>query len=106
MSKRARPVFPRAQRRAAALGERLRLARLRRRIPGAEMAARVGVSRTTLRSLEKGDPSVGLAVLIRVLGVLGLDEDIDRLAAVDEVGRRLEDLSLARRPARTRASAE
>lgn len=68
------------------------------------MAARVGVTRPTLRSLEGGDASVGLAVLLRVLGVLGLDEDIDRLAATDEVGRRLEDLRLSTKPRRKSAS--
>lgn len=68
------------------------------------MAARVGVTRPTLRSLEGGDASVGLAVLLRVLGVLGLDEDIDRIAATDEVGRRLEDLRLSTRPRRKSAS--
>lgn len=68
------------------------------------MAARVGVTRPTLRSLEGGDASVGLAVLLRVLGVLGLDEDIDRIAATDEVGRRLEDLRLSTKPRRKSAS--
>lgn len=100
MSKRTRPVFPRTQRRTQELGQRLRLARLRRGIPLVEIAARVGVTRPTLRRLEQGDPSVSLAVLMRMLGVLGLEEDIDRIASQDEVGRRLEDLRLTR-PRRT-----
>ncbi len=96
MSKRTRPVFPRAQRRLQQLGERLRLARLRRGIPLVEMAARVGATRPTLRRLEQGNPSISLALLVRTLGVLGLEEDIDRIAGVDEVGRRLQDLGLKR----------
>lgn len=100
MSKRTRPILPRAQRRIRELGQRLRLARLRRGIPLVEMAARVGVTRPTLRRLEQGDASVALAVLIRLLGVLGFEEDIDRMASQDEVGRRLEDLRLTR-PRRT-----
>lgn len=92
--RRRRPLFPQTQRRAAALGERLRLARLRRRIPLVEMAARVDASRTTLRSLERGELTASLALLVRVLGVLGLEEDLDHLAGDDELGRRLQDLKV------------
>ncbi len=98
MSKQTLPSFPRYQRLAEALGERMRLARLRRRMSATEMAERMGVSRMTLYSLEKGDLSVGLGVLVRALGILGLDEDLNRLAADDELGRRLADA--AARPAR------
>lgn len=89
--KRTPPTFPRHERLGMTLGERLRMARLRRRMSATEMAERMGVSRTTLHSLEAGDLSVGLGVLVRALGVLGLDEDLDRLAADDELGRRLQD---------------
>ncbi len=65
------------------------------------MAARVGVSPKTLRRLEQGDPSVGLALLIRTLSVLGLMGDIDRIAASDEIGQRLADMRLSQRPRRT-----
>ncbi|MEK7863872.1 MAG: helix-turn-helix domain-containing protein [Chloroflexota bacterium] len=96
MPRRRWPLFPQTQRRAAALGERLRLARLRRRIPLVEMAARVDASRTTLRSLERGELTASLALLVRVLGVLGLEDDLDQLARDDELGRRLQDLSVGR----------
>ncbi len=84
-------LFPATQRRAEGLGERLRAARLRRRMSGAEMAERSFVSRTTLRKLEAGDLSVSAAVLARVLEVLALDEDLDLIAASDELGNRLAD---------------
>lgn len=102
MSKVPRTVFPRTQRRAEALGERLRLARLRRRISLTEMSARVGASRMTLGRLERGELTVSLAVLVRVLGVLGLEDDLDSLARDDELGKRLQDLEL-RRPRRRTA---
>jgi transcriptional regulator with XRE-family HTH domain len=92
------PSFPRYQRLAEALGGRLRLARLRRRMSATEMAERMGVSRMTLYSLERGELSVGLGVLVRALGVLGLEDDIARIAADDDLGRRLTDAAL--RPAR------
>lgn len=105
MVRTARPVFPRTRRRVEALGERLRLARLRRRISLVDLAARTGTSRITLRRLEKGDPSVGLAVLTRVLAALGLEDDLDKIARDDELGQRLQDsyLRTARRPSRPRA---
>ncbi|MDP9251643.1 MAG: hypothetical protein M3O80_01440 [Chloroflexota bacterium] len=69
------------------------------------MAARVGASRITLRRLEKGDPSVGLAVLARVLAALGLEEDLDKIAQDDALGQRLQDsyLRSARRTSRPSA---
>lgn len=57
------------------------------------MAERMGVSRATLYSLERGGLSVGLGVLVRALGVLGLDDDLAALAADDELGHRLADAS-------------
>lgn len=96
MTKRAHPVFPRTARLAAGLGERLRLARVRRRIPLEELAARTGASRFTLAKLERGDPSVGFGVLLRVLSVLGLEDDLDRIAGDDDLGRRLQDADLGR----------
>ena len=100
MSRPARPLFPQTQRRAEALGERLRFARLRRRMSLAELAARVDVTRNTLSRLERGDLSTSLGVLARVLAVLGLEEDLDRLAQDDELGKRLQDVRL-RRPRRS-----
>lgn len=92
MPRPARPLFPQTQRRADALGERLRLARIRRRMSLTELAARVGVTRHTLARLERGDLSSSLGVLARVLAVLGLEEDLDLIAHDDELGRRLQDV--------------
>lgn len=92
MSRKARPLFPQTRRRAEALGERLRLARMRRRMSLTEMAARVDASRDTISRLERGELRTSLAVLARVLGVLGLEEDLDRIAADDELGRRIQDV--------------
>lgn len=100
MARHFQPLFPQTQRRADALGERLRLARLRRRMSLTELAARVGVTRQTLSRLERGDLSTSLGVLAQVLGVLGLEEDLDALARDDELGQRLQDVRL-RRPRRS-----
>lgn len=93
MAKRTPPTFPSAARQLAALGERLKAARRRRRLTQAVVAARVGVSKQTLAKLELGNPSTSLATMLRLLQVLGLERDIDRLAADDELGRQLQDLA-------------
>ena len=84
-------LFPTTQRRAEALGARLRAARLRRRMSETEMAERSFISRPTLRKLEAGNLTVSAAVLARVLEILALDADLDLIAADDELGHRLAD---------------
>jgi transcriptional regulator with XRE-family HTH domain len=60
----------------------------------AEMAARVLVSRPTIRRLERGDLSVSSAVLARTLEALSLEEDLDRIAEHDELGVQIADARL------------
>ena len=91
-----RPLFPQTQRRAEDLGERLRLARLRRRMSLRELSARTQASRITLSRLEQGQLTTNLGVLLRVLGVLGLDADLEHVARDDELGRWLQDVGLTR----------
>lgn len=66
------------------------------------MAARALVSRPTIRRLEAGDLTVSAAVLVRILEVLALEDDIDRLAEQDDLGHKLVD---ARTPRPHRSSA-
>jgi len=94
--------FPSVERQVAALGERIRKARLRRRLTGVLFAERLGVSRDTLSRLEKGDATIALGTYARALRVLGLDRDLDVVARDDELGRKLQDLQLP--PARTRGA--
>lgn len=63
-----------------ALGERLALARLRRKESQRRWAARLGVSVPTLIRLEKGDPSVGMGIYASALWLLGLSDGIADLA--------------------------
>ena len=94
------PATPVPVRRAVAkLGEDLRDARLRRRIPMALLAERASISRTTLANIEKGDPGVSIGNYARALFSLGL---IDRLADLadarhDEVGLAIERERLPKR---------
>jgi transcriptional regulator with XRE-family HTH domain len=96
MAKRTPPTHPAQRRQLAALGQRLRAARLRRKLTQAMLAERVGVTVPTIRKLEGGDASTSLSVVLRALVVLGLSQDIDRLAAEDLLGRELQDSELKR----------
>jgi len=100
MKTRQSPLFPTLERRLTALGERLRLARMRRKFSAETVAARAGVSRMTLYRIESGDQVVALGSYARVLAVLQLDPDLEKLAQDDALGRRLQDLGI---PARRRA---
>lgn len=101
MSKATLPTFPSMLRQLAALGERLRLARMRRKLTAELFAERMGISRETLRRLERGDPTIAMGTYMRALRVLGLDRDIDLIAKDDELGRKLQDLAL--QPPKSRA---
>lgn len=92
MAKRAPPVFPSAAGQLDALGARMALARKRRRMTQHTLAVRAGVSIPTIRNVESGDAGVSMATFLRVLQVLGLAHDIDRLAADDVIGRKLQDI--------------
>ena len=85
--------FPSVAKQAQELGERMRLARLRRKLSTVLFAERMGVSRETLRRLEAGDPNIALGTYMRALRVLGLDKDIDTIARDDVLGRRLQDVA-------------
>jgi DNA-binding XRE family transcriptional regulator len=87
-------VFPQEQRLLSDLGERFKLARLRRKLSNSVVAQRAGISRTSLYKVETGHPGATLGTYLRVLAVLGLEGDINALAADDKVGRKLQDLAL------------
>ena len=87
-------IFPQEQRLLAALGERVRLARLRRKLSASVVAGRAGISRSTVHKVETGDPGATLGAYLRVLATLGLETDLERVAADDKVGRKLQDLDL------------
>lgn len=98
-------LFPPAARQLTALGDRLRLARLRRHYAAVVVAERAGITRSTLHRAERGNPGVALGTYAGILRVLGLQGDIDAVARDDELGRKLQDLKLPERkvaPRRTK----
>jgi len=95
MPAKAPTLYPGQTRMLRAFGTRLREARLRRRYTVVQVAERADVSRPTINKVEQGDASVTLGTYLRVMLVLGLDRDLDLLAANDPVGRRLQDAQLS-----------
>lgn len=63
------------------LGEDIRDARKRRRIPMRLAAERASISRMTLTKIEKGDEGVSLGAYAKVLFILGM---VDRLADLSD----------------------
>ena len=88
-----------ARRALRKLGQDIRDARRRRRIPMALLAERARISRSTLTKVEKGDESVALGIYAAVLFVLGLVEDLGNLAdpSRDSVGQSIEERNLPTR---------
>ncbi len=84
---------------ATQLGQRIRIARIRRGWSVAELAEKAGINRNTLTALEQGKPGTAIGVCFTVLWALGLDRTLDRVADPDADlhGKALE---AARRPAR------
>ena len=101
MGKKSVTLMPGTSRIMAAVGEQIKMARLRRRISAELAAERAGISRATLWAVEKGSPSVSIGIYAAVLHALnGMDKDLLLIARDDELGRKLQDLEL---PIRKRA---
>ncbi|MFT5048688.1 MAG: transcriptional regulator with XRE-family HTH domain [Chlamydiales bacterium] len=100
MARRSHIPHPAVQRLLEALGENIRLARLRRGFSMQLVAERAGISRTTLRSIEQGQAGVTMGAYANALHSLGLHGDLGLIGQDDELGRKLQDAKL---PTRKRA---
>jgi transcriptional regulator with XRE-family HTH domain len=97
MKERADGILPALARILDGFGARLRAARLRRRYSANMVAQRAGIARATLSRIEQGDPGVSFGNYARVMQVLRLEQDVNRLATDDELGRKLQDAELGTR---------
>ena len=69
----------------ALLGKSIRLGRMQRRLTAQELAERIGVSRSTLQRIEKGDPKVEIGLMFEAATIVGVklfDADENGIAAL------------------------
>ena len=67
------------------LGRNIRMARLRRRLPQAGLAERMGVSRFVVADIERGKPTTGVAAYLGALWALGLLERAEAEAMFERI---------------------
>ena len=84
----------------ATLGQRLKLARLRRNLTQDDMAERAGVSRKTVVAMEAGAAGTSIAVLAKAMSILGYPERVADLLASDSLGEGMEAVSGRKRAKR------
>jgi transcriptional regulator with XRE-family HTH domain len=87
-------ILPRVLRILEALGENIKLARLRRKMSTQELAERAGIGRMTLYKIEKGSPVVAIGNYLQVLFILGLEKDLEKVGLNDPLGRKLQDAGI------------
>lgn len=99
MAKKIAPLLPSTEELLCQFGDRLHVARLRRRLSAKQVAERAGMSPMTLRSLERGGSGVTMGAYLSVMQVLGIEQDLNLLGKSDPIGRELQDSQL---PGRTK----
>lgn len=101
MRKMSYTLLPQTEHILETMGEQIKLARLRRRLPVELVAERASISRATLWKVEKGSPSVAIGIYAAVLHALNnMDKDLLLVAKDDVMGKAMQDLNL---PIRKRA---
>lgn len=88
------------------LGQRIRLARTRRKLSIVELAAKAGINRNTLSALESGKPGVAISAYVMTLWALGLEQTLEGVAHpdVDTHGKTLEEARLPKRVRKSNAA--
>ncbi|WP_286241158.1 helix-turn-helix domain-containing protein [Neptuniibacter halophilus] len=68
----------------SALGQRITEARKRRGWRQADVAAKVGLSRTTVQKVEAGDPGTGIGAYMQLLALYGATSSMNQVCLVDD----------------------
>ena len=98
MGKKTVILMPKTSKLLAQMGEQIRLARMRRKLSVALVAERAAVSRASVWAVEKGSAAVAIGIYAAVLHAInGLDTDLLKIAADDELGQKLRDIELLKK---------
>ena len=92
--KKSNTYSPLTKRLLTAMGEAIKMARLRRDLSLKSVAERSGLALNTVVAIEKGASGASIGAIASVLQSLNLAEDISLIAKDDVLGRKLQDLKL------------
>ena len=84
------------------LATQIRIARKERRFTEAEMAKRVGISRTTLQAIEAGNPKAEIGLVLELAVLLGVPIFSERGVSTLELARRKDTMALLPQSIRTK----
>ena len=88
MTERKRTYSRYAQEGLGLFGKSIRLGRMERRLTAQELAERIGVSRSTLQRIEKGDPKVEIGLMFEAASIVGVKLfDADEKSIISLAGR-------------------
>ena len=83
------------------LGRQIKLARKRQRMSEHDLAARIGIARSTLQLIEKGSPSVAIGLALEAAALTGVDLFVpDKTTLAPEIERTEDKLALMPRSIR------
>lgn len=77
------------------LGKQIKLARKERRMSEMDLAVRIGIARSTLQRIEKGDPTVEIGFVFEAAALTGVDLFVpEATSLVPQLGRLDDKLAL------------
>lgn len=91
MKSRARTYSPLTAEALTLLGKQVRLARKQRRMSEADLAARVGIARSTLQLIEKGDPRVEIGLAFEAATIAGVSLFVPEGSSLAAQSERVDD---------------
>jgi len=101
MAKHIRTYSRETERAIAYLAAQIRIARKERRFTEAEMAKRVGISRSTLQAIEAGNPKAEIGLVLELAVLLGVPVFGEEGVSSRELGRLRDTLALLPKSIRT-----
>lgn len=87
-------LFPKQLKILTHFGEDLLLAMKRRGLTKKMLCERTGFDHKTLNKVFAGEPGVAIGTYLKVMAVLGMEDNFSEMAAHDELGIKLQNIKL------------